>query len=315
MASTPTLSPADHHRLRRIAGIRTEPASTTIKPDDRRIPGACAELALSRRGWCSFIYVSRIRWRSSGNPLGHTLPYQEFDFGVGSFDRAVAVGQGEPGHDGVEVLALAQRRWSGRISVCPMWMIESGWCVSDLIRMLYPQLAALVIDEVVDQGREVHIQARTRPTAVPCPDCGCLTKRVHAYHQRQLAAVPAAGRGMVIGVRVRRLICLNTGCVRRTFREQIPTIARRWARRTVQLTELIADIAVAMAGRAGAALLSRLGTRVSRSTVLRVLMALPAGRVASAEGVERGRLRVAPGTPLRDSAGGRGRRPAHRRPA
>ena len=96
--------------------------------------------------------------------------------------------------------------------------------------MFCPQLAALVIDEVVDQGREVHIQARTRPTAVSCPDCGRPTKRVHAYHQRRLAAVPAAGRGMVIGVRIRRLICLNTGCVRRTFREQIPSIARLWER-------------------------------------------------------------------------------------
>jgi transposase len=41
---------------------------------------------------------------------------------------------------------------------------------------------------------------------------------------------------------------------------------------------LIADIAIVMAGRAGAALLSRLGVRVSRGTVLRVLMALPTGQ-------------------------------------
>ena len=38
---------------------------------------------------------------------------------------------------------------------------------------------------------------------------------------------------------------------------------------------------VTMAGRAGAALLSRLGIRVSRSTVLRMLMALPAGEAAT----------------------------------
>jgi len=48
-----------------------------------------------------------------------------------------------------------------------------------------------------------------------------------------------------------------------------------WARRTRQLTALIADLAVVLAGRAGATVLSRLGVRVSRTTVLRVLMGIP----------------------------------------
>jgi hypothetical protein len=39
------------------------------------------------------------------------------------------------------------------------------------------------------------------------------------------------------------------------------------------LTALIADLAVVMAGRAGAAVLSRLGVLVSRTTTSRVLMA------------------------------------------
>lgn len=47
------------------------------------------------------------------------------------------------------------------------------------------------------------------------------------------------------------------------------------SRRTRQLTALIADIAVVLAGRAGEAVLSRLGVSVSRTTVLRLLMALP----------------------------------------
>lgn len=80
---------------------------------------------------------------------------------------------------------------------------------------------------------------------------------------------------MVVELRVRRLRCEVLGCQRLTFREQVPGLAQRWARRTLQLTTLIADFAVVMAGRAGAAVLSRLGVRVSRTTVLRVLMGVP----------------------------------------
>lgn len=50
-------------------------------------------------------------------------------------------------------------------------------------------------------------------------------------------------------------------------------MTQRWARRTRQLTALVADLAVVTAGRAGAAVLARLGVRISRSTLLRVLMA------------------------------------------
>jgi hypothetical protein len=134
----------------------------------------------------------------------------------------------------------------------------------------------MVVDQVVDQGQVVCVRARTRPTAVACPGCGQLTRRVHAYHMRRLADVPAGGRGVVVELRVRRLVCRNSGCVRRTFREQVPELAHRWARRTHQLTTLVAGIGVAIAGRAGAALLSRFGVNVSRTTVLRLLMATPA---------------------------------------
>jgi len=94
-------------------------------------------------------------------------------------------------------------------------------------------------------------------------------------HARRLADVPSAGRGVVVELPVRRLLCQTRSCAQRIFREQVPVIASRGARRTRQLTALIADLAVVMAGRAGAAVLSRLGFSVSRSTVLGVLMAMP----------------------------------------
>ncbi|MFD0746608.1 ISL3 family transposase [Phytohabitans flavus] len=121
----------------------------------------------------------------------------------------------------------------------------------------------------------VVVRARTPSVAVACPQCSRPSRRVHGYHVRRLADLPAAGRGVVVELRVRRLLCQSGDCGRRTFREQVPGLAQRWARRTRQLTALIADLAVTLAGRAGAAVLARLGVAVSRTTVLRVLMGLP----------------------------------------
>jgi transposase len=113
-------------------------------------------------------------------------------------------------------------------------------------------LAGLAIDQVVEQGRVVCVRAGTPSTAVACPGCGQLTRRVHAYHVRRLADLPAGGRGVIVELRVRRLVCQAGDCRRRTFREQVPALAPRRVRRTGHLTTLIADLAVIAAGRAGA---------------------------------------------------------------
>ena len=79
----------------------------------------------------------------------------------------------------------------------------------------------------------------------------------------------------MIELRVRRLVCQSAGCPQRTFREQVPELALRYARRTRRLTTTVGQLAITLAGRAGATVLSGLGVAMSRSTVLRVLMALP----------------------------------------
>ncbi|MEO3781623.1 ISL3 family transposase [Micromonospora sp. B11E3] len=143
------------------------------------------------------------------------------------------------------------------------------------MKSVFPGLSSLVIEQVIDQGAVVQVVARTAGTPEACPQCGQLSDRVHAYHQRQLADLPVGGRAVIVHARVRRLVCATGSCSQRTFREQVPVLAQRWARRTRQLTALVADLAVITASRAGAAVLSRLGVRISRSTVLRVLMATP----------------------------------------
>ncbi len=148
-------------------------------------------------------------------------------------------------------------------------------CDAEFLKVVFPQLAVVLIDRVVDEGPVVRIAARTRAGPVACPRCGTLTGRVHGYHRRRLADLPVGGRPMVIELTVRRLVCGNLSCPRQTFREQVPGLAQRYARRTPALGALIAWVGVILAGRAGAGLLGRLAVAVSPTTVLRLLMALP----------------------------------------
>ena len=57
--------------------------------------------------------------------------------------------------------------------------------------------------------------------------------------------------------------------------EQIPGLTRRPGQRTKQLRSTLASVGLALAGRAGARLAAILGVSVSRSTVLRLIDALP----------------------------------------
>jgi transposase len=140
---------------------------------------------------------------------------------------------------------------------------------------LFAGLSSLVLEEVAHQGPVLQVRARTAKVPVGCPRCGTLTRRVHAYHRRRLADVPVAGRGLVVDLRVRRLVCRDADCPARTFREQVPGLTARWARRTLRLTQLTGRVAVVLAGRAGAAVLGMFGVTLSRSTPPRTLLAQP----------------------------------------
>jgi hypothetical protein len=49
---------------------------------------------------------------------------------------------------------------------------------------------------------------------------------VHARHLRLLVDLPVAGRSVVVELQIRRLVCAVTQCPQRTFREQVPELAR-----------------------------------------------------------------------------------------
>lgn len=150
-----------------------------------------------------------------------------------------------------------------------------------LKELLFPSITDVAVLSVDVNIEIVRVDAQCTADGAVCPACGVWSNRVHGSYLRFPADVPSGGRSVVLQLRVRRFVCRNSGCVRRTFVEQIPGLTRRHGQRTERLRSSLAAIGLALAGRAGARIARVLGVSVSRSTVLRLVDALPDPDVAA----------------------------------
>ncbi|MFJ2109797.1 ISL3 family transposase [Streptomyces microflavus] len=144
-----------------------------------------------------------------------------------------------------------------------------------LQELLFPSVADVAVLSVDVDIAIVRVDAHSTSRGASCPQCGTWSARVHSSYLRFPADVPSGGRTVVLRLRVRRFRCQNRSCPRRTFVEQIPGLTRKHGQRTERLRSMLASVGLALAGRAGARLSAVLGVSVSRSTVLRLVNALP----------------------------------------
>ncbi|WP_435191144.1 transposase family protein [Streptomyces sp. bgisy126] len=133
-------------------------------------------------------------------------------------------------------------------------------------------MAALSVDV---NNEAIRIEVRATTIGSECPDCESWSSRVHSSCLRFPADVPTAGRRVVVCLHVRRFFCRNASCGRLTFVEQVLGLTRRHSRRSERLRQVLAAVGLALAGRAGARMARIFGVPVSRSTVLRLVAALP----------------------------------------
>lgn len=117
--------------------------------------------------------------------------------------------------------------------------------------------------------------------AARCPRCGSASSRTHGGYRRTLTDAPLAGRRVRIVVAVRRFRCVDPACSAVTFAEQIPGLTSAFARFTPVAGGLLAAVAVALAGRAGARLCAKLGLAVGPDTLIRRVRAQPIPRAAA----------------------------------
>jgi transposase len=99
-----------------------------------------------------------------------------------------------------------------------------------------------------------------------------------------VADLPLAGRHLILRLRVRRFRCGARRCPRAIFAERFPKLVAAYGRRTLGQRAALEAIAFALGGSAGARLATRLGSPVSRASLLRLLRsaevpARPAPRV------------------------------------
>ncbi|MEN8654101.1 transposase family protein [Streptomyces sp. 21So2-11] len=132
---------------------------------------------------------------------------------------------------------------------------------------------SVVSVEVTDTA--VVVEARTTAKRVPCPGCGCWSGRRHGSYLRFPRDLPAAGKPVVVSLRVRRFVCAQETCRRRTFAEQVPGLTRRFGRQTERLRSELVAVALALAGRVGARMTDIFEAPVSRNTLLRLVASLP----------------------------------------
>ncbi|MGA5550554.1 transposase family protein [Streptomyces pseudogriseolus] len=146
---------------------------------------------------------------------------------------------------------------------------------------------------VEDDGGVIRVGVRCRAAEARCPGCGSWAGRVHGSYLRLPDDLPAAGRRVVLRLRVRRFVCEASSCGRRTFVEQVPGLTRRYSRRTERLRSAMAEVGLAVAGRAGARPADIFGAGGSRNTVLRLHRRLRSRRALPRTGrAHRSRPRV-----------------------
>ncbi|MFE0106445.1 ISL3 family transposase [Streptomyces sp. NPDC059009] len=127
----------------------------------------------------------------------------------------------------------------------------------------------------------VRVGAQSTVPQAACPGCGCQSGRIHGSYLRFPQDLPAAGKFVVVALRVRRFVCAEESCPRRTFVEQVPGLTRRFGRRTERLRSILVSVGLALAGRAGARMTDTFETPVSRNTLLRLVTSLPEPPVAA----------------------------------
>jgi len=159
----------------------------------------------------------------------------------------------------------------------PLSQVSS--CLSDsivtVLGVLPPHLAGTVAEKAELAGARLCIWARARAEQASCPACGRFSVRVHSRYQRRLADAAIGGQKVMIRLAVRRFFCDAPDCPAATFAEQVEGLTSRYARRTPLLAGMLGAVAVALAGRAGARLARVLCAAASRSSLLRLVMAIP----------------------------------------
>jgi transposase len=92
---------------------------------------------------------------------------------------------------------------------------------------LLPDTPGLVVEQVLIGKEAITLVARLTAEIACCPCCAQPSSPIHSYARRTLLDRPISGRRGHLSLQVRRFRCGTPSCPRRTFREQVPSLAAR----------------------------------------------------------------------------------------
>jgi transposase len=107
---------------------------------------------------------------------------------------------------------------------------------------LLPSCPGLKLTHVEVHDQHLVLQVSSTTTLACCPVCQTASRQVHCYYTRSITDLCGTDRRMRLALRVRRFVCSNVMCSRRTFAErpgeQIKASARRTKRCDMQLKSI-----------------------------------------------------------------------------
>ena len=130
----------------------------------------------------------------------------------------------------------------------------------------------LAVDCVEIGAAKIIVTARPSTRVGTCSECGAVSGRIHSRYKRRLIDLPAHGRIVEINVETRRFRCVGAACRRRIFVQRLgDAVALPSARRTARMDSIVHRLGLALGGRPGHNLASRLAIPVSKDTLLRTV--------------------------------------------
>ena len=140
-----------------------------------------------------------------------------------------------------------------------------------LAEILLPDTSQLQLIDCRLEDQILSVRTCATQSQSCCPDCGKASVRVHSTYQRTLVDLPCSVWHVQLHWTVRRFFCDNSQCSRRTFAEQLPEVAVRYARRTRRLAERQTQVAFEAGGEGGRRICTAWGLDVSGDQLLRLI--------------------------------------------
>ena len=115
---------------------------------------------------------------------------------------------------------------------------------------------------------QIRLHLESVRSAVPCPDCGVLSARVHSRYQRKPQDLPWSAWPVQLVVHARTFFCDNQGCSGRIFTERFPGVLESYARKTTRLLDVLLELVHGGSAENAARIGKRMGYKVSPDALL-----------------------------------------------